>query len=187
MKARETAVVISTGSNDSGLFETNLRDERLPAVRGCRCHRGVDRSPCRSPFRPFDYDTISDAVLHLRYTAKDGGPELKDVAGEDLDDALNQTIVTGASAGLARVFSLRHEFPTEWYRFLNPLDDAGDLVTTIPLSKERFPLIFRDPRVRLTVSKVQLWASMQPDYLADHPAATIKFSLRRARRRPPPR
>ena len=60
-------------SNDSGLFETNLRDERLPAVRGLRGDQPVAARTARPTCAQFDYDTISDVVLHLRYTAREGG------------------------------------------------------------------------------------------------------------------
>jgi hypothetical protein len=31
-------------------------------------------------FREFDYDSITDVVMHLRYTALDGGDKLRSVA-----------------------------------------------------------------------------------------------------------
>jgi hypothetical protein len=40
---------------------------------------------------------------------------------------------------LARLFSLRHEFSSPWYRFLNPpVDSDGDQTLIIALTKDRF-------------------------------------------------
>src|SRR5206468_11196178 len=66
------AVVTSTGQNDSGLFETNLRDERYLPFEGS----GVISEwqlELPSEVRQFDYDTIPAVILHTRYTARGGG------------------------------------------------------------------------------------------------------------------
>ena len=39
-------------------------------------------------FRQFDYDTISDVVLHIKYTAREGGVVLQDAAGKGLNEQL---------------------------------------------------------------------------------------------------
>ncbi len=47
--------------------------------------------------------------------------------------------------------SLRHEFPGDWYRFLNSLEDsARDQTLTIELTEERFPFITINTIVRLS-------------------------------------
>jgi hypothetical protein len=37
-------------------------------------------------FRPFEYQTITDAILTMRYSARDGGAALRDVAVRALRD-----------------------------------------------------------------------------------------------------
>jgi hypothetical protein len=51
---------------------------------------------------------------------------------------------------LLRFFSLRHEFPTEWYKFLNPL--AADTAQTmmVALNKERFPFQYRGRKIGIS-------------------------------------
>jgi hypothetical protein len=62
----------------------------------------------------FDYGTISDVVLHIRYTARDGGAPLRAAALQQVKD-----LIDGAqAAGSVRLFSLRHEFTAEWAKFL---------------------------------------------------------------------
>ena len=172
----QEAMVTSNAQNDTGMFETNLRDERYLPFEGAGA---ISEWKLELPdqLRAFDYDSIADAILHLRFTARDGGKDLKRMAGESLVHALNAIVDSGAEKGLSRVFSLRHEFATEWYRFVNPTAPVGDLTMTVPLAKDRFPSIFRDPRVNLTLSSLQVWAALKQSYLADHAVETIKLSL----------
>ena len=44
--------------------------------------------------------------------------------------------------GLLRMFSARHEFPNDWYRFFNPEDVNAEIQTLkLNLTKERFPFL----------------------------------------------
>jgi hypothetical protein len=106
------AIVTSTAQNDSGMFETNLRDERyLPFENSGVVSEWQLELP--SNLRQFDYDTISDVILHVRYTAREGGGLLRKGAVDNL-----KTLIEGAQeTGSVRLFSIRHEFPTEWARF----------------------------------------------------------------------
>ena len=106
------SVATSSGQNDSGLFEPNLRDERYLPFEGA----GVIsdwRVELPKEFRQFDYDTISDVILHVRYTARDGGSSLKEQASTELQDAINDVALAQGEKGLARFFSAKHEFPSE--------------------------------------------------------------------------
>jgi hypothetical protein len=111
------SIVTSSAQNDSGLFETNLRDERyLPfensGVIG-EWQLELPANPSKNDPAQFDYNSISDVVLHIRYTAREGGAVLRTAALAHL-----QELVTAAQApGAVRLFSMRHEFPGEWARF----------------------------------------------------------------------
>lgn len=99
-------VVTSSAQNDNGMFEANLRDERYLPFEGAGVISTWNISLLGEP-RPFDYDTIADVVLTVRYTARSGG----NVAAAK---AAAKTWLQGNSA---RVFSMRHEFPSEWAAF----------------------------------------------------------------------
>src|SRR6185437_7342976 len=125
------SVVTSGGANDSGLFETNLRDERFLPFEGAGA---VSTWALTLPpaLRGFDYMTISDVILHVRYTARSGGSALGAQATKEL-----QAAVTDATqAGLSLLFSLRHDFPTEWVAFVR---GTGDFAFT--LRKSFFPYL----------------------------------------------
>jgi hypothetical protein len=144
------SIVTSSAQNDSGLFELNFRDDRYLPFEGAGAISGW-RIELATDFRPFDYDTISDVVLHVRYTTRDGGEALKAQVLQELTATVNQMSLAESRRGLYRWFSLKHEFPTEWYRFLNAAEaDSGDHVQTFALVQERFPYLFRGRRVRIT-------------------------------------
>jgi hypothetical protein len=111
------SIVTSSAQNDSGLFETNLRDERyLPfensgAISEWQLQLPAD--PSKSDPSQFDYSTISDVIMHVRYTAREGGGMLRNGAISQL----RELIAAGKAVGSVRLFSVRHEFPSEWARF----------------------------------------------------------------------
>jgi|CXWL01.1.fsa_nt_gi hypothetical protein len=128
------AIVTSNAQNDSGLFETNLRDERYLPFEGS----GVISEwqlELPSDVRQFDYNTISDVILHMRYTAREAGGLLRKEAVANL----NSRIAEAQSAGSVRLFSVRHEFPTEWAKFQNAAVVNGEVSLKIALSSIHFP------------------------------------------------
>jgi len=90
-----------------------------------------------SEIRQFDYDTISDVILHVRYTAREGGQALKDNAIANL----KAQIADATAAGMVRLFSVRHEFPSVWARFKNAklTDDVRTAELSLPLREEHYP------------------------------------------------
>jgi Tc toxin complex TcA C-terminal TcB-binding domain len=147
------AIATSTGQNDAGLFELNFRDERYLPFEGA----GMI-SRWRIVLDPdangFDFNTLSDVVLHIHYTAREGGERLKQAAKGALAQALGEEAVKP----LARMFSLKHEFPTEWHKFTHP---AVAAVSTFMLDKDRFPFLFRGKSKTLTVGKVFLYTVLK--------------------------
>src|SRR5437016_2732360 len=90
-------------------------------------------SPIMRPLNcnAFDFETMSDVVMNVRYTARYGGDKLRNIgrAAATLPPRPTQPPASSAVAypkqsNLQRLFSLRHEFPTEWYKFLHPADTA---------------------------------------------------------------
>ena len=76
--------------------------------------------------------------MHLKYTARDGGDGLRSDAATSLQTQINKMLVSLKDTGLTRLFSARHEYPTEWYAFLNPAAGA-DQILTLNLTRDRFP------------------------------------------------
>jgi hypothetical protein len=76
-------------------------------------------------------------VLHLRYTAREGGDPLRAEAVANL----KAKIAKAEAAGSVRLLSLRNDFPTEWARFkAAELDSAaGQAPLTFALCEEHYP------------------------------------------------
>ncbi len=125
------SIVTSSAQNDSGLFEANLRDERyLPFENSgviSEWQLQLPANPSKDDPALFDYDTISDVILHIRYTAREGGGLLRNAAIADLKTLIQE----GHAAGSVRLFSVRHEFPSEWARFQSQAPAANERYSMI--------------------------------------------------------
>lgn len=119
------SIVTSSGQQDSGMFETNLRDERyLPFENAgviSEWQLELPADPSKDDPAQFDYRTISDVILHIRYTARDAGGPLRRAALDHVNALINE----GKASGSARLFAVRLEFPAEWARFTSQTPDAG--------------------------------------------------------------
>ncbi|MCC6554662.1 MAG: hypothetical protein IT372_16915, partial [Polyangiaceae bacterium] len=80
------SIVTSSGQADAGLFEVSLRDERLLPFEGAGAE---SRWEVKIPpeHNAFDAEGLNDVVLHLRYTARDGGQALGEKAAAALCEA----------------------------------------------------------------------------------------------------
>jgi len=122
------AIATSSAQNDSGVFELSFRDERYLPFEGAGAisqwslelfsdlpsnNPDPTQPDFGKPFRQFDYGTISDAILHIKYTAREDAGVFKNGAIAHLRDQINKAQAPGS----VRLFSLRHEFPTEWAKF----------------------------------------------------------------------
>lgn len=125
------SIVATSGQHDSGLFEVNPHDDRLLPFEGAGAE-STWKLELPSDFRQFDYATISDVALHIRYTAREGGAPLRTAATENLAELVADT----GSTGLGLLLSLRHDFPGDWAAFLA---GAGDFTAT--LRREHFPYL----------------------------------------------
>jgi hypothetical protein len=146
------SIVTSGATEDSGLFETSLQDARYLPFEGAGAISEW-RLQLPASFRSFDYNTISDAVLHLRYTAREGGDILRSKAVAGLREALNTLL--GASTGLSLRVSARHDFPGAWARFMSPAKD-DDQVLSLDLSKDRFPFLVQDRTIKVKSAQALL-------------------------------
>ena len=156
------SIAASSAQNDSGVFELSFRDERYLPFEGAGAisewslelfsdlpanNPDPNDPDFGKPLRQFDYGTITDAVLHVKYTAReDAGPFKNDVIThlrEHLDGAV-------LPMPAMRLFNLRQEFPAQWHRFLNPADAALGNVFELPMMRTLFPLRDQERTLRVT-------------------------------------
>lgn len=127
------AIAASTAQNDSGVFELNFNDERYLPFEGAGA---ISKWRLELPsFRQFDYQTIADVVLHLKYTSCEGGERLKAAAEKsaakrlaDMEQALGET-------GMLIALNMKHELPGEWHL----LKTGGS--ANVQLGRHRLPYL----------------------------------------------
>jgi hypothetical protein len=163
------SIATSHAQNDSGMFELNFHDERYLPFEGA----GVIsrwRIDLPKDTNAFDFDTLTDVVLHLKYTAREGGDILRNAARQ----TLQQLITDAQNTPLARLFSLKHEFSNEWYRFLHPTDSApGNEILydlQLDLTRERFPFQFRG---KITLNELTLFLKVKDGFAYDDSQALV--------------
>jgi Tc toxin complex TcA C-terminal TcB-binding domain/Neuraminidase-like domain/Salmonella virulence plasmid 28.1kDa A protein len=132
------SIATSGAQNDNGLFELNFRDERYLPFEGSGAI-SLWRLQLPAAMQTFDYQTISDVIIHLRYTSREGGDELRQIAATNVSTAINTMLVSQKDKGLMRLFSIRHEFPTAWYQFLHPTNPTDQQVLSLNITPDRFP------------------------------------------------
>jgi hypothetical protein len=125
------SLVTSGAQNDSGLFELNLRDERRLPFEGAGAI-STWRLELPNDVPQFDVETISDIVLHLRYTAREAG-NLRPDAVSYLHESVLQAPDT-----LAQLFSLNHDFGAAWRAFVTAPNDA-DRQLKLDVTRDHFP------------------------------------------------
>ena len=126
------SIATSGAQNDSGLFELNFRDDRYLPFEGAGAV-GTWRIEMPAKFRQFDPNSITDVVIHLKYTARDGGSTFRTTVENALRELLNAMDLHSGVTGLYRAFNLRQEFPEAWYQLKSTNS------TTLNLGADKLP------------------------------------------------
>jgi hypothetical protein len=138
-------VVTSGAVSDTGMFETNLRDERFLPFEGAGAISTWNLG--LPPMPSFDYATITDVIVHIRYTARDGGQALATGALNTLKQKLPPSGAPGPQAPqLPLLLNLRHDFPTQWYAFSTGSGDFTATFTTdyLPYAVQNAAITYAD-------------------------------------------
>jgi hypothetical protein len=138
--ARE-AIATSSGQSDTGLFELSFRDERyLPFEFLGAISRWRIELPQENNF--FDMDTLSDVVMAVNYTAREGGDLLRRAANE----VAQYRVRHGWS-----LFDVRHEFPDAWQMFKSSRrEHGGERRLVVDISRRMFPFLPCDRELIVT-------------------------------------
>ncbi|HSI77996.1 MAG TPA: hypothetical protein VK957_19005, partial [Lunatimonas sp.] len=93
--------------------------------------------------RQFDYNTISDVIVHVKYTAREGGSGLKAAANAALKDQLVAIKQDLNQNGLHIAIIMKHDLPNEW--LLLKKNGSIDLV----FDKSRLPYMVQqfEPKI----------------------------------------
>ena len=146
-----SSIATSNAQNDSGMFELNFNDERYLPFEGAGIVSDwqIDL-PIENNY--FDFNSLSDVILHISYTAQNGGGLLTNGARTNLETILPKST--------ARLFSLKNEFSTEWYKFLHP-DNDNDQEFVFNLKPEHFPFFIRGKLNDLKIKQLDLFVETE--------------------------
>jgi len=117
-------IALSTGQNDTGLFQVDLNDARYLPFEGTGAVSSwkLSMAPANNPI---DYTGISDVLLQLSYTALDGG--------EAFRSAVNR-LPSLRERNWSQLLSLAQQYGSDWYTFLHvtPSPDVQTLTFATP-------------------------------------------------------
>ena len=142
------SIATSRAHSDTGLFELSFRDERYLPFEGAGAISTwqLELDPrCND----FDLATLSDVVMELHYTARDGGDALRQAA-------LREVVDVRRSGPDARLFSARTEFPDAWNDFLYPVGNEPGQTLALDLDRSRFRFRAQQGQIELTELHVVL-------------------------------
>jgi hypothetical protein len=148
---RSAAIATSTAQNDAGVFEFTFRDERYMPFEGAGAVSTWRLTLPRS-FRPFEYQTLTDVIMHVSYTAD--ADELFRGQVEQLNAAIDGTILNYLSSNaIGRAFSFRQDFSTVFNRLLH---SAAGTPVPFDLTDRHLPLFLRGRPLTVAGAKLLL-------------------------------
>jgi hypothetical protein len=155
-------IVTSGGVNDAGLFELNFHDERYLPFEGTGAI-STFKIDLPATSNPFDIGRLEDLVLHLKYTARDGGGAFRNAVVSALKPP-------PSGFWLIRVAADR---PTAWFQFLNPPAGATNRTLELDLAQEQFPYLPGGGTVNISSLK----AAVQLNAGAQSPSLPLSFTV----------
>lgn len=150
------SIATSRGDADSGMFAPNLNDPRYLPFE----HKGVISSwkiSLPNEYRRFDYTTISDAVMTIQYTAREGGREYGESVTGRIFPKLKMPWPQRLGAAphsrwpetreqKVHALRLEHDFGHDWHKYQAEVhrakDVSGSVVNPIRLSLDPAALGF---------------------------------------------
>lgn len=162
--AKNTSISASSANNDGGVFDLNFRDERyLPFEGAGVISEWLLELPAH--IRAFNYDTISDVLLHISYSAYEGNRE-------DAENALSSLVTTyAATDGFYRLISLRYEFPEALYKLFSQAAQT----TSFDLTTAHFPFLLSTKTLSMFTNTTRVYVKPKKDTAASVPG-TVKIN-----------
>lgn len=178
--ARIKSIATSHAQNDSGLFELNFRDERYLPFEGAGA---ISSWQLELPqiIRQFDYNTISDVIVHIKYTAWEGSTTFKKQVNDALTARLNEVEQQLGEQGLHIAINMKHDLPNEWHllkengtvelnmdksrlpymaQTLNPSIEKVIFVAKVQNDPPTFAITFNDDDTPSNLSKIEEWEQL---------------------------
>jgi hypothetical protein len=142
---------------DNGLFHLDFGDERFFPFESSGAISSWDIMLPKEK-NQFDFSTMSDFVLHISYTAQDGGEALGAAANSQLDEIL-------PDKG-ALFVDIKQAFPTAWNAFVNPTPEGSEQKLAFSITRELYPYLSRVRNIELSRLGIVIIGSYNNEYVA---------------------
>lgn len=143
--------VVTSGTVEApGVWEPTLTGERRMPYEG-RGAISTWQLELPAQFPTFDYATITDAILTMRFSARDGGTQLRGAAVGALVSASANT----ADTPHALLISLSQDFPTQWARLTARGD--GKRTQDITIARNRLPYFVAGAATDVKIRRVDVF------------------------------
>lgn len=167
-----TKIATSTAQNDNGVFDFSFRDERYLPFEGAGAVSSWTLSLFNSSdlvskplYTNLDLNTISDVILHVKYTAQESGSSTfnngrknqaatylgyNSYAASPSAMVTARDLITGYTP-LGRIYSLKHEFANDWFTYATAINGGNTSATlTLQLKIDQFPALCSNKTVTIT-------------------------------------
>ena len=160
------SIATSGGQSDAGMFLLDFDDKRyLPfEYTGAIATWQIELPPVPQ----FDYSTITDVILHLSYTARDGGTALRNLVAKLQQTTLSNMALGLGQRGLHQAYVLREHFFDAWEK----LQSTASATLTLELRHLPYFMQQHDPRI----TEVKWYATIVPD-LQQAPPETVIITV----------
>ena len=186
-----TAIATSMAQNDSGTFELNFRDERYLPFEGAGAISNWQlelNGKFADPADPttifdisqFDYSSIQDIIVHIKYTSRED-------AGDFRQNAITNLLSYRKEINFIRSFSVKKDFPNEFFAFINNPANNGDQVLNLTMASNRFPYFASNGIVKISkvefvadsvgLTKISLVGSININLVADNDFGSLLHGI----------
>lgn len=154
-----SSIAISQSTQDSGVFDYELEFneyERFVPFEGAGAISKW-RVELPMPVKQFDYTTINDLNIQIKYTANAGGALFRKAASDSIRSFQNSVTGLSATEGLFTVIDLKNDFPTQWTALTQT--PAQSRTTSLTGLQSRLPFFTRGRTVRVETVSVYIRAT----------------------------
>ena len=141
------SIATSSGQSDSGVFQLDFRDERYLPFEGAGVISEWKLALNDPQLAQFDYNTISDVIMHINYTARDGGETYRTTVETGLLSMINDYF--GSGKNLQQLISVKQTMADEWARLANTTGDENYLLS-LNLGLDDFPYYLKSRGIAIT-------------------------------------
>ena len=154
-RGKQNSIATSHAKSDGGVLDMSFAMTHYVPFEGAGAVNSKWRLEMPAQFRQFDYNTISDVLIHISYTSKyDGAFKTKVEA-----DLKKQFDAIASRSGLRRLFNLNQEFSNAYHTLVH--QNLGK-DTHFKLLPQHFPHYLADHFSTLKSTKVYVMLKLKP-------------------------